>query len=158
MAQIQTHALANLMIIWALVAWVITRWTIQSRVDAQVQDIKDDKMAIVLVVVLNVMTFYYILVLTALASLAVLYLVKFLLLDFFNIHFPQNVVSEMFSFVVSSQHIKFNLTIISIFLIFATITIVTSSNPSHEVLRSRIETLFVFFLIMYACAFIVFCI
>jgi len=149
-------ALANFMIVWAFVAWIITRWTIQSRVDAQIQDIKDNKVSVVLVVLLYVLTFYYILVLTALASLASIYLVKFLLLDFFNIPFPQDIVSNMLSFVVSTRHVKFNLMIISVFLVYACVTILTTSIPSHEVLRSRIETLFVYFLILYGCGFLVF--
>lgn len=151
-----SQALANFMIVWAFIAWVITRWTIQSRIDAQIQDIKDKKVTIALVVLLYVLTFYYILVLTALASLAILYLVKFLVLDFFNIAFPQDVISNMLSFAISTRHIKFNLIIISIFLLYACITIATSSIPSHEVLRSRIETLFVYFLVLYGCGFIVF--
>ncbi len=154
---VETQILANSMIVWALVSWVITRWAIQSRLDAQTQDIKDNKIAIVLVILLYVLTFYYNLVLTALASLALLYLVKFLILDFFNIPFPQNLVSEMMSFVVSTRHMKFNLVIISVFLTFAAIVLASSSIPSQEVLRSRIETLFVFFLIMYVCGFIMFC-
>jgi len=145
------------MIIWAFIAWVITRWTMQSRLDSQLYEIKDNKTAIALIILLYVLIFYNIIILTAIASLAIAYLVKFLLLDFFNVAFPRELIADILSFAVSSRHIKFNLTVIGIFFAFSCVTIITTSFPTYEVLRSKIETLFVLLLVLYISAFIVFC-
>ena len=145
------------MIVWAFIAWVITRWTMQSRLDAQLYEIKDNKTAIALIILLYVLMFYNIIILTAIASLAIAYLVKFLLLDFFNVEFPQNLVADALSFAVSSRHIQFNLTVIGLFFAFSCVTIITTSIPTYEVLRSKIETLFVLLLVLYISAFVVFC-
>lgn len=145
------------MIIWAFIAWVITRWTMQSRLDAQLYEIKDNKTAIALLILFYVLMFYNIIILTAIASLAIAYLVKFLLLDFFNVEFPQNVIADALSFSVSSRHIQFNLTVIGLFFAFSCVTIITTSIPTYEVLRSKIETLFVLLLVLYVAAFLVFC-
>lgn len=129
----------------------------QSRLDTQLYEIKDNKTAIALMVLFYVLMFYYVVILTAIASLAFAYLVKYLLLDFFNLEFPQDIITDVLSFAVSSRHIKFNLTVIGVFFVFACVTIVTTSAPTYEVLRSKIETLFVLLLVLYISAFLVFC-
>ena len=148
--------LANFMILWALIAWILTRWMMQSRLDAQLYDIRDNKMAIALIILLYVLMFYYIIVLTAIATLAIAYLIKFLLLDFFNIPFPQTLIADILSFAVSARHIKFNLLVIGLFFAFACMTIITTTIPTYQVLRSKIETLYVLFLVLYISAFLVF--
>ena len=101
--------------------------------------------------------FYYIIVLTAIATLAIAYLIKFLLLDFFNISFPHTLIGDILSFAVSRRHIKFNLVVMGLFFAFSCMTIITTTIPTYQVLRSKIETLFVLLLVFYISAFIVFC-
>lgn len=141
-----------LIVVWALVAWMFMKWFFESHVDDNISNAADNNVVIIMIIAMYLVLFYYFMLLTALGLISVAYLIKLLILDFFKVAFPDDVLTSIFTFLTSKRYWILNALICFAFMCYSIVSVLLSKSSSRESLRSKLNNLIIMFIVVYLVA------
>ncbi len=120
------------MLTCGIVAWFMLKWYFQTHIDEQLLYVTQNKVTLFLVVLSYVFMFYYFILLTVLALIAIGVLVKVLVLDFFGVEVDPELFRSMLLFVTSKDHLVFNAIVAGTFTVFSLISILLKDGAQTD--------------------------
>jgi hypothetical protein len=120
------------MLACGVAAWFMLKWYFQTHIDEQLLYVTQNKVTLFLVVLSYVFMFYYFILLTVLALIAIGVLVKVLVLDFFSVEVNPEIFRSMLLFVTSKDHLVFNGIVAGAFAMFSLVSILLKDGAQTD--------------------------
>jgi hypothetical protein len=146
------------MLACGIAAWFMLKWYFQTHIDEQLVYITQNKVTLFLVVLSYIFMFYYFILLTVLALIAIGILIKVLILDFFGVEVDPDLFRSMLLFVTSKDHLVFNGIVVGTFTLFSLVSILLKdgSQTDPASVRAMLNNQLMMLLVFYAVAGILF--
>lgn len=123
-------------ITFVIIAWMISR--LKYEVDDSMST-THRTLSLMSNLVHHVIVFFYIMFLIILISIAMINLIKILILDFFRVDLPRNLIQEIFGMYISKRFYIFNAIYLLLFLTISAILISTTKQIPKDELNSNIQ-------------------